>query len=129
MGSQSYNDNVFLSIKSSRSSNNDNVKRSRRNRGSYVENYNQTCGKNSQKSGKLYGKSGKLTSYAAEDRANRLISVFNAPQCRNYFLKCIYHLSADFIERTVVYSTRPGIKCPVKYFNAVTKAELLKQGL
>ena len=129
MGSQSINDfnNDFLTIKSNRSSIND-VK-STHNRGRDVEKSYQTCGKSRQKSGKLSQNCAKLSPRIAEAKADTLINVFNAPQCREYFIKCVYHLSADFIAKAIDYSTRPGIMSPVKYFNAMTKAELLKQGL
>lgn len=63
-----------------------------------------------------------------EQKAQFLVDKFNAPYCRLYFLKCIHHLSEYDIQRAIELSTRPDIKSPVRYFNAVTKAKLRKLG-
>jgi hypothetical protein len=124
MGSQGLNDNELTIISSS--SNINNVNRSI-NRGRYVEKYNEPCGKVYEKSVKTCGKS--LRPDVAEAKADALIRIFDAPQCRNYFLKCVYHLPSSFIEKAISYATRPAIISPIRYFNRVTKAELSKQGL
>ena len=50
--------------------------------------------------------------------ANKLVKTYNAPQSRNFFLKCAWHLSEDEIWSTVENSQRKGIECPIKYFVA-----------
>lgn len=129
MGSQDlFNDNGILSIKSSSSSINDSKRNI--NRGKAVEKYTKPCGKVYRKSGKPCVKHVKnIQSDLAEAKADTLIKIFNAPHCREYFLKCIYHLPANYIDKAIDYSTRPGIISPVRYFNHITKVELLKQGL
>ena len=133
MGSQSINDfnNDNLSIKSNRSSINDLTMLS--NRGRAVEKYTQTCGKSRQKSGKLSGKSGKpykkISPKMAEDRAEALISYFNAPNCREFFLKCIYHLTDEDIYKAIENASKPYVNSPVKYFNKTCKQMMLKYGV
>lgn len=130
MGSKPYNNdfyNVYPTIKSSSSNNNDT---SAANRGSYVENPLATCGKNDGKSGKSSENSGKhLLSWQAEKRADVLIARFNAPHCREFFLKCIYHLTDAEINQALECSARSYVKSPVKYFNKTCKQMLLKRGL
>ena len=126
MGSdQPYNDiyNVLLNIKGS-SSNNNVQKHS--NRGRYVENSSLDCGKSSKKCGNHVKK---LSPEIAEERANALISYFNAPNCRQFFLKCIYHLSDDDIYMALKLSNRPNINSPVKYFNKTCKQMMIKNGI
>lgn len=131
MGSNSkiaqFNVKDYSYIKSSSSNNND---RKAFNRGRAVENPLTPCGKVSEKSGKTSVKSGKgLTPYQAEAQASALIAIFNAPQCRNFFLKCVYHLKDSEIQEVINYSTRPNILSPVRYFNKVCKAKLDDLGL
>lgn len=126
MGSKDLNNdfnNVFLTIKSSSSNNNDSKMA---NRGKPVENYTKGCGKLTILSGKPVKK---IDSYTAEKRADALISYFNAPNCREFFLKCIYHLTDDEISQAMLSSTRPYVNCPVKYFNKTCKQMMLKRGL
>lgn len=125
MRSKSINDNDFLKIKGSSSIIND-VKGSI-NRGSYVEKSSVACGKNDKKSAKLCAKVN-MPAHIVEAKADALIKVFNAPQCREYFIKCIYHLEPSVIDRAIMRSTKPGILSPVRYFNKMTKAELVKLG-
>ena len=119
------NDKDFLTIKSSSSNS---MIESASNRGKYVENSALSCGKNDKKCGKLSEKCGKLTSKQAEARANALIAIFNAPQCREFFLKCIYHLTSDEIKQVVDYANRPQVISPVRYFNKVCKTKLAERG-
>ena len=116
-------DNDYLKIKSSSSNS---MMQSTANRGGYVENRTQSCGKSSQKCAKPCIK---LNPIQAETRANALIAIFNAPACRNFFLKCIYHLTPDEIQQAVDYANRPYIVSPVKYFNKVCKQKLTERGL
>lgn len=126
MRSKPNNVNDTLKINSSSIINN--VKRSI-NRGSYVEKSSVTCGKHDKKSAKLCGKTfDDYRSHIAETKANALIKIFNAPYCRNYFIKCAYHLNDDYIDYAIKQSTQPNIVSPVKYFNRMTKAELIKLG-
>lgn len=117
------NYNVFLSIKSSSSNNNDKFAA---NRGRAVENSSLPCGKHTLKSGKTVNK---LNSYQAEQKANALISYFNAPNCREFFLKCVYHLTEDEIYKAIENATRPYVNSPVKYFNKTCKQIMLKRGI
>ena len=71
----------------------------------------------------------KLSPKAAEARANYLVNRFNAPQCRNFYLKCVYHLSEGQIAQIVEYTERPHIKMPARYFNTVAKQKLTELGL
>lgn len=120
-----FNDKDFT-IKSSSSNS---MIESSTNRGSYVENSQVTCGKVSEKSGKVGGKSGKgLTAWQAESQASALIAIFEAPQCRNFFLKCVYHLTDKEIQEAINYATRPNIVSPVRYFNKVCKSKLEQRG-
>lgn len=123
MGSKDLNiDNAYLSIKSNRSSFND---RKRINRGRPVENYHQTCGKNDEKSGKDVNN---LSGVMAEAKANVLIEIFNAPNCREFFLKCVYHLTESEIAKAVDCANRPYVNSPVKYFNKACKQMLIQKG-
>lgn len=115
--------NDFLSIKSSSSNNND---RDTANRGKAVENYTKGCGKLAKKSGKPVKK---ISSYTAEKRADALIDYFNAPNCREFFLKCIYHLTDAEISQAMLSATRPYVNCPVKYFNKTCKQMMIKRGV
>lgn len=58
--------------------------------------------------------------------ADRLVEIFNAPQSRNFFLKCAWHLSEDQIWTAVENSKKPKVKSPVKYFVACCSKELSK---
>lgn len=81
--------------------------------------------------GKLCGKPcGKTLNKTevAEFKAQNLVLKFNAPQCREYFLKCVYHLSDSEIQQAIDLATRPNILMPVRYFNVVTKQMLTKHG-
>ena len=121
--STSFNDNESFTTISNRSIFNE---EKRSNRGRAVENSEQTCGKlvkNSNKNG------GKLSSYIAENKANALICIFKAPQCREFFLKCVYHLTEQEITKAVDMATRPSIISPVRYFNKVCKQMLIERGL
>lgn len=48
--------------------------------------------------------------------ADKLVSTFNSPNSRNFFLKCAWHLSEDTIWTAVERSKRKGIASPVRYF-------------
>lgn len=125
MGSQGINDiNIDnLTIKSSSSNNND---RNTANRGKYVENHTKGCGKLDQKSGKPVKN---LSAYQAEQKADALIRFFNAPNCREFFLKCIYHLTEDEIYKAMQNATRSYVNSPVKYFNKTCKQIMISRGL
>lgn len=126
MGSKEFiNDNYIenLTIKSSSSKNND---RYTANRGKTVENYTKGCGKPTLKSGKIVKN---LSPYQAEQKADALIRYFNAPNCREFFLKCIYHLTDDEIYKAMRSATRPYVNSPVKYFNKTCKQMLISHGI
>lgn len=65
----------------------------------------------------------------AEAKADILVERLSAPSCRNFFLKCVYHLSEADIQNALEYAVRPYVKCPAKYFNRVCKQKLLEKGL
>ena len=98
----------------------------RSNRGRAVENSKQTCGKLGENSKENCGK---IDARTAENKANALICIFNAPHCRRFFLKCIYHLNEQDIADAVDVATRPDIISPIRYFNKVCKQKLSEQGL
>ena len=74
-------------------------------------------------------KTNRISSDEAESKARFLVERLNAPNCRNFFLKCIYHLSESEIQSALECSTRPYVKSPVKYFNRVCKTKLTQRGL
>lgn len=123
MGSKcTFNDNAYLTIKDHRSSIND---RNNANRGRAVEKYTQNCGKLCEKSGKDVNN---LSGVMAEAKADVLIEIFNAPNCREFFLKCVYHLSESEISKAVDCANRPYVNSPIKYFNKACKQMLLQKG-
>ena len=66
----------------------------------------------------------RISAEVAEFRAQRLIDKYNAPQSRNFFLKCIYHLTESDIESAVELSTQPWVKSPIKYFVRICSNKL-----
>ncbi|MBR3139043.1 hypothetical protein IKG38_03505 [Candidatus Saccharibacteria bacterium] len=64
----------------------------------------------------------------AESGAERYIKLLNAPECRNFFLKVMYHLPYEDRERILEASRKKGIKVPKKYFTYCAKRELIKLG-
>ena len=74
-------------------------------------------------------KTNRISSEEAETKAAFLVERLNAPNCRNFFLKCIYHLSEADIQNALEAATRPYVKCPAKYFNRVAKLKLTERGL
>lgn len=56
--------------------------------------------------------------------ADKLTKIYDAPQSRNFFLKCAWHLSEDTIWTAVENSHRKSVKSPVKYFVAICNREL-----
>lgn len=125
MGSKEFNnvDNDYLTIISSSSNNN---VQNEANGGNAVENSIKGCGKQALKCGKTVKK---LSPSLAEQRADALISYFNAPHCREFFLKCIYHLPDEDIYKALENATRPYVNSPVKYFNKTCKQMMLKRGI
>lgn len=77
--------------------------------------------------GKTCGKTYLPTS-VADYRAQVLIDKFNAPQCRLFFLRCIYHLPEATIEGIVEMSMRKSVKSHIRYFTVVAKRELARIG-
>lgn len=74
-------------------------------------------------------KTNRISSDEAEAKAKFLVERLKAPNCRNFFLKCIYHLSEADIQNALESATRPYVKCPAKYFNRVCKLKLTQRGL
>ena len=66
----------------------------------------------------------RISAELAEFRAQKLIDKYNAPQSRNFFLKCIYHLTESDIENAVELSTQPWVKSPIKYFVRICNNKL-----
>lgn len=77
--------------------------------------------------GKVCGKVS-ITTEVADRKAQLLIDKFHAPQCRLFFLKCIYHLPEAKIEQAIEASMRPDIRSHIRYFVTVAKKELELQG-
>ena len=72
---------------------------------------------------------GKLCSdKEAESGAERYIRILHAPECREFFLKVMYHLPYDIRERILEASNKPWVKTPKKYFTFSAKKELSKFG-
>ena len=71
----------------------------------------------------------RISTDEAEAKASFLVQRLDAPQCRKFFLKCIYHLSEAEIQSALECATRPYVKCKAKYFNRCCKNLLIKQGL
>ena len=70
----------------------------------------------------------RISTAVADSRAERLVQKFNAPQCRLFFLKCIYHLPEYEIEQAVETAMRPGINSHIRYFTVVAKQKLAQAG-
>lgn len=70
----------------------------------------------------------RISTEVADNRAERLVQKFNAPQCRLFFLKCIYHLPEYEIEQAVETAMRPGVKSHIRYFTVVAKQKLAQAG-
>ena len=64
----------------------------------------------------------------AEAGAQRFIKILNAPECREFFLKVMYHLPYETRERILELSIKPGIRTPKKYFTYSAKRELALLG-
>ena len=74
-------------------------------------------------------KTNRISSNEAEAKAEFLGQRLRAPYCREFFLKCIYHLSEAEIQTALESATRPYVKSPIKYFNRVCKIMLSRRGL
>lgn len=64
----------------------------------------------------------------AESGASRYIKLLNAPECREFFLKVMYHLPYEDRERILEAAKKPWIKTPKKYFTYCAKKELVRLG-
>lgn len=64
----------------------------------------------------------------AENGAERYIRIFDAPECRLFFLKVMYHLPYEEREDICAAARREKIKCPKKYFTYCAKRALSKYG-
>lgn len=71
----------------------------------------------------------KISTEVADRKADLLIQKFNAPQCRLFFLKCIYHLPEYKIQQAIESSFRPNVKSHIRYFVVCAKKELANAGL
>lgn len=69
-----------------------------------------------------------MTTEVADRRAELLVEKFHAPQCRLFFLKCIYHLPEHDIQQAIESAMRPGIKSHIRYFVVVAKQKLQEAG-
>lgn len=74
-------------------------------------------------------KTRRISAQEAEAKARFLVDRLNAPQSRDFFLKCIYHLSEAEIQNALESATRPYIRCKAKYFNRCCKNKLAERGL
>lgn len=86
------------------------------NRGGSKTNCGKPCGKVS------------IKSEVAEAKANYLVEKFHAPQCRLFFLKCIYHLPEYKLEMAIEASMKPEIKSHIRYFTVAAKNLLTAEG-
>lgn len=80
-------------------------------------------GGSSKACGKTCGKTG-ISTEVADAKADLLVNMFHAPQCRLFFLKCVYHLPEATIQRAIESSMRPEIQSHIRYFTVVAKREL-----
>lgn len=71
----------------------------------------------------------RISTEMADRKANLLIQKFNAPQCRLFFLKCIYHLPEYKIQQAIESSFKPNVKSNIRYFVVCAKKELAAAGL
>jgi hypothetical protein len=69
-----------------------------------------------------------ISNEAADRKADLLIQKFNAPQCRLFFLKCIYHLPEYKIQQAIESSFQPNVKSHIRYFTVIAKKELTLAG-
>ena len=74
-------------------------------------------------------KTNRISSEEAEAKARLLVERLKAPNCRKFFLKCIYHLSESEIQNALESATRPYVRCQAKYFNRICKIKLTERGL
>ena len=84
-------------------------------------------GRKGYKGGKTCGKL-QVPTEVADYRAQLLVNTFDAPQCRLFFLKCIYHLPEATIQAAVDLSMRPNVKSHIRYFTVAAKRELNRVG-
>lgn len=80
--------------------------------------------RNSMKSMTIVNEKKSARAKSTEMLADRLVEIFGAPQSRNFFLKCAWHLSEDQIWTAVENSQRSSIKSPIRYFVTCCKKEL-----
>lgn len=64
----------------------------------------------------------------AESGATRLSRLLDAPECRLFFMKCMYHLPYTTREQILEYALKPWVKAPKRYFTHCAKKELTKLG-
>lgn len=64
----------------------------------------------------------------AESGAKRYIRLLNAPECRLFFLKVMYHLPYEERERILEASKKPWIKSQKRFFTYCAKRELARLG-
>jgi len=69
-----------------------------------------------------------ISTEVANRKAELLIQKFNAPQCRLFFLKCIYHLPEYKIQQAIESAFRPNVKSHIRYFVVCAKKELSMAG-
>lgn len=91
-----------------------------------VQCYNNVGMWKTQKNNSLW-KTNRISSDEAEAKARFLVERLDAPQSRNFFLKCIYHLSEAEIQTALEGATKPYVKHKAKYFSRVAKIMLDKR--
>ena len=74
-------------------------------------------------------KTNRISSEEAEAKARFLVERLKAPNCRKFFLKCVYHLSESEIQNALESATRPYVRCQAEYFNRICKIKLTERGL
>lgn len=68
------------------------------------------------------------SSEEAEAGAERYVRLLDAPECRSFFLKVMYHLPYPERERIYGAATRSGIGSPKRYFTHSAKRALARIG-
>lgn len=77
---------------------------------------------------RVFSKAKLCSDNEAENGAERYIRILDAPECKKFFLKVMYHLPYNIRENLLSLATRPSIKTPKKYFTYCAKKELSKIG-
>lgn len=97
------------------------------------ENENETDSKNniffeSNVNDRKYRRAKLCSDNEAESGAERYIRLLKAPDCREFFLKVMYHLPYDTREYLLNKALKAGVEKPAHYFTYCAKRELVRLG-